>query len=120
MENTMAGVLQKTAFGGQPTGLAEPDEPRPRARVPCRETLISHVRRIAVYVDEPTPGHFFWVLTEECDDASHWTELESADLSYDMWLDALHAGVRALQGYALDARVGPRALGENENANPVG
>jgi hypothetical protein len=120
MEITMAGALQKTGFGGPPTGLAEPEEPRPRARILGRETPISHVRRIAVHVDEPTPGHFFWVLMEECDDASHWTELESADLSHDTWLDALHAGVRALQGYALDARAGPRAPGENENANPVG
>ncbi|MDQ0027698.1 hypothetical protein J2X90_005534 [Variovorax paradoxus] len=116
----MAGVLQKTGFGGRPTGLAEPYEPRPRARGRCRETLISHVRRIAVHVDEPNPGHFFWVLTEECDDASHWIELESADLSYDTWLDALYAGVRALQGYAEDPRIGPRALGENEDSNPVG
>ena len=120
----MEGAPQTTGFGGPSAGLAEPHEltrPRPRAQqIPCRETLISHVRRIAVHVDEPNPGHFFWVLTEECDDESHWRELESADLSHAMWLDALHAGVRALEGYASDPRVGPRAPGEDENVDPVG
>ena len=80
-------------------------------QVPCQDTAMSHVRRIAIYVDEPHPGHFFWVLTEQCDDASHWRELESAELSYEIWLDALRAGVRALEGYALDERMGPRAPG---------
>lgn len=39
---------------------------------------MGHLRRIAVHVDEPDPGHFFWVLMEEGDDASQWKELESA------------------------------------------
>jgi hypothetical protein len=56
---------------------------------------MSHIRRIAVHVDEPDPGHFYWVLMEEGDDASQWVELESADEGYDMWLDALQAGMQA-------------------------
>jgi len=117
MENELAGVLHKSpASGGQSGGLAEPRETPPR----CQEALISHVRRIAVHVDEPHPGHFFWVLTEECDDANLWRELESAPLSHDSWRDALHAGVRALEGYVPDPRVGPRQTGEDEDADPVG
>ena len=55
---------------------------------------MGHLWRIAVHVDEPDPGHFFWVLMEEGDDASPWKELESAGEPYEMWLDALQAGVR--------------------------
>ncbi|MDR6453865.1 hypothetical protein [Variovorax paradoxus] len=81
---------------------------------------MTRLRRIAVHVDEPDPGHFYWVLMEEGDDASEWEERESADEAYDLWLDALHAGVRALEGYATDERIGPRAAGDDEDANPVG
>jgi hypothetical protein len=109
-ENTMADDLQKTdGFVDKLAALDKVHEARPLAQGPCRETAMSHVRRIAVYVDEPHPGHFFWVLTEECDDAIQWRELESAELSYEIWRDALHAGVKALEGYASDERIGPRA-----------
>jgi hypothetical protein len=82
--------------------------------------MMGHIRRIAVHVDEPDPGHFYWVLMEESDDASQWTELESADATYGMWLDALTAGVKALVGYAPDERIGPRSAGDDEDPNPVG
>lgn len=81
---------------------------------------MSHIRRISVHVDEPDPGHFYWVLMEEGDDASQWHELESAAESYDLWLDALQAGTQALIGYAPDERIGPREDGEDEDAEPVG
>jgi hypothetical protein len=111
-ENTMASDSGKISFVDKLAGAGTAQEARPTAgQSPCEETALSHVRRIAIYVDEPRPGHFFWVLAEECDDASYWRELESAELSYEMWLDALHAGVRALEGYALDDRIGPRGPG---------
>lgn len=81
---------------------------------------MSHILRISVHVDEPDPGHFYWVLMEEGDDASQWVELESAEEPYDMWLDALQAGVRALEGYAPDERIGPRTTTEDEDQAPVG
>lgn len=81
---------------------------------------MSHIRRISVHVDEPDPGHFYWVLMEEGDDASQWVELESADQPYDMWLDALQAGVEALQRQAGDERIDPRSAGDDEDGNPVG
>ncbi|WP_198084964.1 hypothetical protein [Variovorax sp. E3] len=78
------------------------------------------LRRISAHVDEPDPGHFYWVLMEEGDDASQWRELESADEPYDMWLDALQGGTKALIGYAPDERIGPRRAGDDEDASPVG
>ena len=81
---------------------------------------MSHIRRISVHVDEPEPGHFFWVLMEEGGDASQWQEFEVADEAFDIWLDALQAGVSALESYALDERIGPRTSGDDEDADPVG
>ncbi|CAA2109721.1 hypothetical protein [Variovorax paradoxus] len=81
---------------------------------------MAHIRRISVHVDEPEPGHFYWVLMEEVDDASQWNELESADEAYDLWLDALQGGMKRLIGYALDERVGPREDGDDEEGAPVG
>ncbi|ADU36965.1 hypothetical protein [Variovorax paradoxus] len=71
---------------------------------------MSHIRRISVHVDEPDPGHFYWVLMEEGDDASQWVELQSAEEGFDMWLDALQAGMWALEKLAEDERVGPAPL----------
>jgi hypothetical protein len=83
--------------------------------------MTSHIRRIAVHVDEPEPGQFFWVLMEEGDDASQWREIESAAEGCDMWLDALQAGMAALIEYAPDERIGPRSTGgEDEDAASVG
>lgn len=107
----MADDLQKAVPEGRPAALPEAPDAWPSGQAPCQEQVTSHVRRISVHVDEPMPGHFFWVLMEECDDASHWMEIASSDLSYDRWLDALHVGVRALEGYATDERTGPRAPG---------
>lgn len=81
---------------------------------------MTHIRRISVHVDEPEPGHFHWVLMEEDGDASTWKELAASEDSFDMWLDALTAGVCALEKYAPDERTGPRLVGEDEDADPVG
>lgn len=82
---------------------------------------MSHIRRISVHVDEPDPGHFFWVLMEEGDDPSQWLELGSAAEPYDMWLDALQEGMKALVTFAPDERIGPRDEGgDDEDAAPVG
>lgn len=82
---------------------------------------MTHIRRISIHVDEPEPGHFHWVLLEEGDDPSQWIELAASEDSYDMWLDALSAGCKALvDGYAPDERIGPRTGGEDEDSSPVG
>jgi hypothetical protein len=79
---------------------------------------VTHLRRIACHIDEPDPGHFYWFLMEEGDDASQWVELESADEPYTIWLDALNAGVQALAGYEPDKRMGPRTSGDDEDGGP--
>ncbi|MDH6170031.1 hypothetical protein M2282_005201 [Variovorax boronicumulans] len=81
---------------------------------------MNKIRRISVHVDEPDPGRFYWVLMEEGGDASQWAELQSADEGYDMWLDALQAGMRALERLASDERIGPRIAGDDEDSSPVG
>ena len=81
---------------------------------------MTHIRRIAVHVDEPDSGRFYWVLMEEGDDASQWVELESADRPTDMWIDAFQAGGAALLSYVQDERVGPRTAGDDEDASPGG
>ncbi|BEP42278.1 hypothetical protein [Variovorax sp. V15] len=81
---------------------------------------MTHVRRISVHVDEPDPGHFYWVLMEEGDDASQWLELQSAEEGYDMWIDALQAGMWALERLAEDERIGPRIDRDDEGSSPVG
>lgn len=80
---------------------------------------MSYIRRIAVHIDEPEPGQFYWVLMEESDDASQWVELQSAEEGYDMWIDALQAGMWALERLAEDERIGPRKA-DDDNASPVG
>ncbi|WP_445286517.1 hypothetical protein [Variovorax atrisoli] len=81
---------------------------------------MSRIRRISVHVDEPDPGHFYWVLIEEGDDASQWVELQAAEEGYDMWIDALQAGTQALERLAGDERSGPRIEHDDEDGNPVG
>lgn len=78
------------------------------------------IRRIAVHVDEPAPGQFYWILMEEGDAARRWVKIGSAEEPFGLWLDALEAGVRALTGYAPNERVGPRETAEDEDADPVG
>lgn len=79
-----------------------------------------HLRHISVFVDEPDPGHFHWVLHESTEDATVWTEFAASEHSYPMWIDALDAGNVALLKLVTDERIGPRAPGEDEDAAPVG
>lgn len=80
----------------------------------------SHLRRIAVFVDEPDPGAFYWVIIESTDDAAIWTDLEAAEESKTTWGEAFAAGNQALLKLVPDQKLGPRGTGEDENASPVG
>ncbi|WP_394787137.1 hypothetical protein [Rhodoferax sp.] len=79
----------------------------------------SHLRRIAISVDEPTPGKFYWNLTESVADIVEWMELDVSRESYATYREALMAGVSVLATLGSD-EAGPRASGEDENASPVG
>jgi hypothetical protein len=80
----------------------------------------THLRRVAYYVDEPEKGEFYWVMIESLDDATVWIETKCSVNSYSTWQAALDAGNEALQDIVTNPDVGPRAPGEDENANPVG
>ena len=82
--------------------------------------MTTYLRKISITVDEPDPGHFYWLLLESKEDASVWEALAAADEPCTSWGDAFDAGCVALHKLIPDERVGPRALGENEDADPVG
>lgn len=79
-----------------------------------------HLRRIAVFVDEPDPGDFFWVLVESKEDAATWEELAAAEEPVRTWREAFDLGSAALLNLVADQKRGPLAAGEDENASPVG
>lgn len=81
---------------------------------------MTHLRHISVFVDEPDPGHFHWVLHESTEDASVWIDLKSSADSFPGWLDAFTAGCVELFKLVQDDLRGPRAAGEDEDADPVG
>ena len=79
-----------------------------------------HLRRIAVFVDVPDPGEYFWVLIESKEDASVWMDICAAEESSPTWHAALDAGNVALMKLVQNKETGPLAAGEDENASPVG
>ena len=81
--------------------------------------LTSHLRRVAVTVEEPNHGKFYWTLTESVADTVEWMELNASRESFPTYREALMAGVSVLVTLGSD-EAGPRASGEDENASPVG
>ena len=69
-------------------------------------------RRLAVFVDRPSPGSFLWIILESTEDPAVWLDLETGDDKFDNWLDAYNAGNAALLDYVADELVGP------ENSTP--
>ena len=53
---------------------------------------MTEIRRIAIFVDEPDPGLFYWVLIENDEDAEIWTDLEAAEEPKTTWRSAFDAG----------------------------
>ncbi len=76
---------------------------------------MTHLRHLAVFIDEPEPGHFHWVIHESTQDATVWMDTESSVESYPMWIDAWDAGNVALLQLVDDERIGPRAPGEDKD-----
>lgn len=79
-----------------------------------------HLRRLAVFVDEPDPGCFYWVLIESKDDAAVWADIGSSEESFTTWRKAFDAGNAELLSRVADKDRGPLVPGEDENASPVG
>ena len=75
------------------------------------------LRHIAVYVEEPRPKRFAWVLNESADGGVHWEMLQRAGKPVGSYQEAMAGGLAALQELVEDAKLGPR--GEPEVEAPV-
>lgn len=84
------------------------------------QPAFTHLRHLTIFVDEPDPGSFFWVLIESSDDSVVWNDLRGSEDAYPSWIDAYDAGVAELKSLVEDKQIGPRAAGEDESAHPVG
>jgi hypothetical protein len=80
----------------------------------------THLRHLTIYVDEPDPGSFFWVLIESTEDSVVWKETRGSEDTYGTWVAAFDAGVAELKSLIENIELGPRATGEDESAHPVG
>ncbi|VTU41166.1 hypothetical protein H4CHR_05901 [Variovorax sp. PBS-H4] len=69
--------------------------------------MTDQYRRLAVFVDRPSPGNFIWILMESTDDPAVWLDLETGDDTFDNWREAYDAGNEALMAYVDDELEGP-------------
>lgn len=67
------------------------------------------LRHIAVYVEEPKPGRFVWVLVEL--KGHDWHRLDVCDSPVASYQTAMAQGLLALQGRVENLDVGPREAG---------
>ncbi|MBT2325223.1 hypothetical protein J7E62_23105 [Variovorax paradoxus] len=88
--------------------------------------MVDHLRSIAVTVEEPAPGAFYWLLLERRADGQAWDELKRSQTDFESYRRAVAEGLLALQGMIDDLDAGPRQEGEeqgedeDEDADPVG
>ena len=75
---------------------------------------------IGVFVDEPDPGCFYWIIHESTEDATVWLDVSASEESFLTWLEAFENGNTALLKLVADKKTGSFSEGENENASPVG
>jgi hypothetical protein len=80
----------------------------------------THLRHLSIFVDEPDPGQFYWVLHESLEDAAVWVDVQASDESYPTWHQAFDEGVVQLLKRVPDEKIGPRTIGEDESTSPVG
>jgi hypothetical protein len=58
---------------------------------------MSHLRQIALTVDEQEPEHFNWVLIEAKDDARIYGELKASEEPFGTYMEAFEAGAQELR-----------------------
>ncbi|MDB5965844.1 MAG: hypothetical protein JWQ72_2344 [Polaromonas sp.] len=82
----------------------------------------THLRHIALTIEEDDPGLFFWVLIESTGDAVVFDKgVSHSEHGYLTYERALDEGVRSLKALCDGKREhGPRTKGEDEGGNPVG
>jgi hypothetical protein len=69
--------------------------------------MADQYRRLAVFVDRPSPGSFVWIILESTEDPAVWLDLETGDSIFDNWREAYDAGNEALMSYVDDELAGP-------------
>jgi hypothetical protein len=80
------------------------------------------LRHIAVYVEEPKPGRFAWVLAEL--ERRSWRQLDRSEAPVASYKTAMAEGLLALQAMVEDLDVGPRKAdapepeGDAEESDP--
>jgi len=80
----------------------------------------SFLRSIAVTVDEPDPGNFYWVLLESQGRDDAFRLLNSAPRGLDTYEGALQEGVNELRRMCAARALGPRREFDSEDENPSG
>ena len=80
----------------------------------------SFLRSIAVTVDEPDPGNFYWVLLESQGRDDEYRLMNSAPRALDTYERALQEGVNELRRMCAARSLGPRREFESEDENPSG
>ena len=81
--------------------------------------MCTHLRRFSVFVDEPDPGVFYWVLHESTDDANVWLDIKRSSTSYLTWTHAFDHGIVELFRSVPDEHIGPQSAEEDENVSPI-
>lgn len=81
----------------------------------------SHLRLLALSVEEQGSGKFAWCLRESTGDAVVFEPVQRATSTFPSYSAAMAAGYAEWQRLvAGDAENGPRTTTEDENADPVG
>lgn len=81
----------------------------------------SHLRLMALSVEEASPGRFVWCLRESLGDAVVFETFQRAPATFTSYSAALADGAAHWQRLvAADGDYGPRSSTEDENADPVG
>lgn len=80
----------------------------------------SFLRSIAVTVDEPNPGSFYWVLLESDGLGDPFSVLSNARTGLDSYDAALAEGTQQLRRMCRDRRLGPTRQHAHAEANPSG
>lgn len=80
----------------------------------------NNLRHLSMFVNEPDPGEFFWVLHECLEANAVWIDINVSANSYLTWMAAFDEGVVQLMRMIHNEELGPRKTVGDEGASPVG
>lgn len=79
-----------------------------------------HLRRLSIFVDEPDPDQFYWVLHESTEDAAVWLDVSESEKSYLTWIDTFDRGTVERMKQRRNKLMAPRTNREDESVSSVG